>query len=205
MIRLAIDYEKMHDIAHDLLPVFIKSYQDKRGVSAETLIGGLAAVTGDHVLRTFVDADNCNDFWIISDEVDTFLSVDTYDSLSIDSYLSNFGKEAGYHYRNVDRVKTIIKRTAAAIGGEIFPPLTIPKNHYPYEYSPNAAVRYRATMKEIFDAHVMTKRERAICCTYLTGQAIVEAKDVLDPDIAYQLALEMIVGVSKMNIQEEIS
>src|SRR5262249_40464854 len=73
-----------------------------------------------------------------------------------------------------------IAAAAAAImqdrgDGIVFPPLSIPDEHYPAEWSPNAGPRLRGAVREIAAKYGLTPRQTALGLGMATGNLIHQA------------------------------
>lgn len=189
----------MSDAANNIISFLIEEYMDEKGVHAETVLGALAAITGDQILRSTADIENVEDAWISSDAATEAI----FGNEGVYEHLCAVVRNAGGDLANVEDPESIIKRTVEAIGGSPFPPLTIPNDNYPLEFSPNAAFRYREKVRDILDQHNIPQEEYGQCCGYALGQLIDQMKEVLDPALSLKIASEIMFGVTKMNMQKE--
>jgi hypothetical protein len=80
----------------------------------------------------------------------------------------------------------------------VFPPLSIPHEHYPTEWSPNAGPRLRGAVQEIAARYRLTLRHIALALGMATGNLIHQGQDLLPPKIAFQLAVEVMFSTAKM-------
>jgi hypothetical protein len=92
---------------------------------------------------------------------------------------------------------------AAALTGEFALraaglPLSIPDEHYPTEWSPNAGPRLRGAVREIALRYWLTPRQTALALGMATGNLIHQGKDLLPPKIAFRLAVEVMFATAKM-------
>lgn len=106
--------------------------------------------------------------------------------------------DSGVAERGIPNPIEIIRNVADAVGGPSFPPLTVPKPHYPQEYSPNACVRLRPKVIAIADRLDLSRRDLAIALATATYGLIMLSKETLPPAIAVRLAAEIAFGVAKM-------
>ena len=192
---------------HDLMEMLRASYSDSHNrVHAETLIGGAAALTGEFALRSlgkplpdkgFVFGDPINDilFEGASQGRPTLWLV-----------VSDLALNAGLAERDLPDVVDILKRVAARIShiadtghdGGGFPPITVPRENYPHEWSPNAGPRLRHKVTAIGLAHDLSPRQLAFAMAMATGGLISQTRDVLAPAISTQLAAEIMFSTAKM-------
>ena len=112
--------------------------------------------------------------------------------------LRRAGRDAGLSERDIVDPIEVIRNVAAAVGGPSFPPLTVPTEHYPHEYSPNACVRLRPKVIAIADRLELSRRDLAIGLAMAIYGLILLTKDVIPPAISVRLAAEIVFGVAKM-------
>ncbi len=91
----------------------------------------------------------------------------------------------------------MIARTAAAVGGSPYPPMTVEAEHYPREWSPIACSRYRNEIIEIHNEGGLDAQQSLASLGAAVAMLIMQTKDVLPVKISAVLALEMMVGVSR--------
>lgn len=90
----------------------------------------------------------------------------------------------------------IVARTEAAIGGSPFPPLTIPNDQYPSEWSPNACVRHRQAVMTLALEHGESD-PAGIAASLGIGIAVLVGHSN-SPAIMAQLAAEVMIGTARM-------
>ncbi len=171
----------------------IAYYQNERGVHAETVIGALAALFGEWTLRA-TDAPLPAEGWVMSEDA-TDIMLGGLDPLW--GVVSVFAERAGVGEAEMPDSQDTIARTVAAIGRR-YPALSVPEKHFPLEWSPVAAPRFRERVQQIADAHELSGREIAAACAMATGLAISMTKDVVDPRITLRLSQEIAFGVARM-------
>lgn len=106
--------------------------------------------------------------------------------------------EGGLGKTKLPNIEEVITNVARAVGGPSFPPLTVPPEHYPHEWSPNACPRLRDKITEIAAKFDLTRRELAFALATATGRLVVMTKAVLEPAIGITLATEIAFGVAKI-------
>jgi hypothetical protein len=109
-----------------------------------------------------------------------------------------FAERSGLQPRDYPDIVSIRKRIAQAIGSDSFPPLSVPAEHYPHEWSPNAIVRLRSELDSIFASHGLTVVECAVALACTTGALINMTAQTVEPGITTTLALEIMIGTSRM-------
>ena len=107
---------------------------------------------------------------------------------------------AGGDPRSLPSGRALLARMAAAVGGPSYPPLSVDRSHYPHEYSPQAATRFRAKVCVICAAQgIVDPKEYLRHLRARHGDADHLTAKTLVPVVAGTLALEMMFGVSRMN------
>jgi hypothetical protein len=106
--------------------------------------------------------------------------------------------EAGLGKTKLPNIEDVLANVARAVSGPLFSPLTVPQEHYPHEWSPNACPRLRRKITEIAAKYDLTRRELAFVLAPATGRLVVMTKAVLDSAIEITLATEIAFGVAKM-------
>ena len=182
----------------EIAKFLINSYRTERGVHAETLIGGAAALTGEFALRA-VEPVLPENGWVISEKSNALLFEDEQRGEAALSTVIRAGAErAGARPEDLPDPLSVVARVAAAVGGSPFPPLSVPDRHYPHEWSPNACPSLRGGIEEIAAAQGISGREIAMALVFAIAILIDQTKDVLPAAIAATLALEVMIGVSRM-------
>lgn len=174
----------------------LKAYQTERGVHAETVLGACAAICGEFVLRGSTP-HLPETGWIVSDGANGLLFEDG-ERLTVSSVLKDFSRRMGVPDGKFPDFHEVLARTASAIGGDPFPPLTIPKEHYPHEWSPNACFRHRKAIMAIRDCNGLSDEAMALVLAASAGALVEKLRHVLDPEIALLLIAEIATGTTKM-------
>ncbi|TAL27565.1 MAG: hypothetical protein EPN97_17005 [Alphaproteobacteria bacterium] len=185
--------------ADEVVTYLLDAYQDERGVHAETVIGAAAALTGEHILRAcHTDEQLAGNGWITSSPADAFLFEDEQDITIYDLIKAITGLKD-----DMPDMVAITVRTAQAIGGSPFPPLTVDQVNYPHEWSPNAGVTHRDAIMRMAEKRGLSPRERALALGMATAILINSAAGMLDKKISALLAMEIMTGVTKMKPLEQ--
>ena len=178
--------------------VLIEAYRTERGVHAETLIGAAAALTGEFALRA-MEPVLPDEGWVMSETVNLLLfENEERGEIALWTVIRTGAVRAGASLDDLPNPVDVVFRVAEKVGSSPFPPLTIPERHYPHEWSPNACPRLRGMIEEITNKHDLSKTERAMAMAFAIIILIEETKEVLPPAIAATLALEIMIGVSRM-------
>jgi hypothetical protein len=177
----------------DIVNCLIAGYRNERGVHAETAIGAAAALAGEFALRS--TASKLPDSgWVFSPETSQLIFGDP----GLCDMLLETALQAGAAEADLPQSVELAKRIAGAVGGSPFPPLSVPQQHYPHEWSPNACVKFRAEIERIAATHQLSKLETVVAIVMAIQSLIVQAKSALSPAIAARLAMEIMGGVSHM-------
>lgn len=188
----------MQQAADEIVRFLVASYADRRGIHAETIIGAAAALAGEFALKA-TTPDLPESGWLFSDPANRLIH-GTADggAPGLWDLLRDGALAAGAPADDLPDPREVAARTAKAVGSSPYPPLSVPDEHYPHEWSPNACPRLRAGIGEIAGRHGLATAEIPLAL----GRALVmlfgAAKGVLAPAIAATLAVEIMVGVAHM-------
>ena len=174
-------------------------YTSAHGVHAETVICAAAAIVGEWSL--WACGSPVPDIaWVVLPATNALL-VEGDGAAS--RLIAAAVRQAGGAVARLPAGPVLLARTAAAIGSPQFPPLTVDKSHYPQEWSPLAAPRFRADMRSICEKHgLRDPKEIFAACVMAVSLLIAATAKVLDATISGTLALEMMVAVSRMSPAE---
>ena len=174
-------------------------------IHAETIVGGAAALTGEFALRATGLPIPAAGF-VFGDPINQILFEGGDGHLTLWDLLASAAAAIGVANEDLPDAREIFRRIAAAIAviagkGEStdnFPPLSVPTENYPREWSPNAGPRLRATVEKIAAKRTLTPRQTAYALCMATGDLIKQGKDVLAPKVAFRLAIEIMFSTAKM-------
>jgi hypothetical protein len=187
--------EKIVAAAQEIALHLRNSYTSSDGVHAETVIGAAAAITGEWSLAA-CGAPAVGDSWIVIPETNALLFEGPG---AVSRLIVAAVGQAGGAVDKLPDGPTLVTRTAAAMG-HTFPPLTVDAKHFPLEWSPFAAPRFRADIRRIGEKHALRdSRQIYTACGMATSLLISATARVLDPTIAGTLALEIMVAVTRMS------
>jgi hypothetical protein len=182
--------------ASQFVALLMQNYKDANGVHAETIIGAAAAVAGDSV-KDASGLPVCDAQFVVNGESEDLLVGERGSGLAL---IAAAVGNAGGDPRSLPSGRALLARMAAAVGGPSYPPLSVDRSHYPHEYSPQAATRFRAKVCVICAAQgIVDPKEIFVTCALATAMLITVTAKTLDPVVAGTLALEMMFGVSRMN------
>ncbi len=182
----------------DVLKFLITCYRNERGVHAETIIGAAAALAGESALRA-AEPELPESGWVVSEKTSGLLFGDhSKGQVGLWDILREGAAKAGADASDLPDPAEVTARTAKAVGGSPFPPISVPEKHYPHEWSPNACPRLRDGIEQIFADHGLEGADMAKAVVLAIVLLINQTKGVLPPGIAAALALEVMVGVTHM-------
>lgn len=186
----------------DIVTFLLTTYRNDKGVHAETVIGAGAALAGEFALRAAAAARRQPlplKGWVVASDVDALIAVAPEPKMTtLLALIVDAAKDAGMPAAAAPEPLAIIARTAQAVGGSPFPPLTVERSHYPLEWSPNACPRHRATIERIARTHALDELGTAGALALAIAQIIRMTSNVLPPAISARLAAEIMIGVSRM-------
>ena len=183
----------------ELTRLLVRSYKSERGVHAETAIGATAALAGDFALRA-VERNPPASGFVTSEKVSALLfGTDPLGTTGLCGVIRQGAVKAGAAETAIPELEDITARIKEAIeGGGLYPPLSVPEEHYPQEWSPNACPRLRAAAAEICQSHGLNGPKSATALVIACAFLINETREVLPPEIGARIALETMIGVARM-------
>lgn len=176
-------------------------HRDERGVHANTLICTTAAVLGEAILRVVIPEEQLyNDRGIIfSDAANGLICED--DDGSVLDYVIYTAKEVGLTEAQFPDVEEIFRATAAGVGdadSEI-PVLTVAEDQRPMFWSMAGAAFARQQMLDVYTKNKLEPVDAVLAVTLVLCRFLTGTKDVLASEIAFRLALETLVGATKLH------
>jgi hypothetical protein len=186
--------------AKEFIVLLIAEYDGGGGVHAETAIGAAAALTGEFAQRsTGLPIPEDKPRYVFGDAInDVPYEGADEGRATVWKMYEHAALKAGVPKADMPDPTAVIEKVVGSIGGPDFPPLTVPKQHYPREWSPDACVRLRPRIIAIADRCDLSRRELFIALAMATGCLFDLTKNVLPPAIGMRLATEITFGVAKM-------
>jgi hypothetical protein len=189
---------QMGPAAGEIARFLVDAYRNQRGVHSETVIGAAAALTGEFTLRA-AEPKIPERGWVFSERASRIIhGREPQGEIGLWSLIRRSATNAGADAKSLPDASAVAKRVAAAVGGSPFPPLSVPDEHYPHEWSPEACPKFRAAVGTIGAKHGISGEDLAVTLALATGILITQTARVLPPAIAATLALEIMLGVSHM-------
>ena len=184
--------------SNDIATYLINSYQNPRGVHAETVIAAAAALAGEFALRG-VEPALPERGWVASVRASSLIFGNPAKDEPGLWYLLRYGAlKAGAQEAELPQPAEVWTRVTGAVGGAPFPPLSVPERHYPHEWSPSACPRLRGGIEAIARTHGLHGADTAKAMTLAIVLLFQQTNEALPPAIAATLALEVMVGVAHM-------
>jgi hypothetical protein len=200
------DLARAESAADELAQMLRHAYTDRDDrIHAPTIVGGAAALTGEFALRA-AGLPLPKMGFVFGEPINAILFDGRDDQATLWQIIETTASALGLPREDLPDAREIFARIAAAAAaiiqhrgdGTVFPPLSIPDEHYPTEWSPNAGPRLRGAVQEIAARYRLTPRQTALALGMATGNLIDQGKDVLPPKIAFQLAVEIMFATAKM-------
>jgi hypothetical protein len=196
-MEVTADWTKVTLVSKDIINFLLQRYDDKRGVHVETVIGAAAALAGAYALRAAAPLLPGTQY-VISEDANDLLFTGTAIGRPLTGIILQFAEGAGVRGNDLPDPAKINERVIAAFGGTEFPPISVPRRHYPREWSPDATVRLRPSLDLLLTQKGLNALESAVALTAATAGLIQMTSQSIDPKISTTLALEIMIGVSHM-------
>ncbi|GAB5388462.1 MAG: hypothetical protein Alpg2KO_14300 [Alphaproteobacteria bacterium] len=179
--------------------MLLDAYRDEQGkVDPATVIGAAACIAGEQVLMDSTD-DLMEDIaYVTSCASDTLLFEKGPHDLSAWDCLVGPAKQTGIAENDIPRRRHVLERVVDAIGGNMFPRLSVEQTYWPQEWSPAAAPRFRQAFDDLAEEHGLSLEEEALAASAAAGLLIVWTADALPMKIGLQLAAELMVSKTRM-------
>jgi hypothetical protein len=193
----AIDWKKATEASRVIIDYLVAAYRDPRGTHAETVIGAAAALAGAYAQRS-VQPMAPGTGYVVSDKVSEIMFSGGAIGQPLVGIILQFAESAGVPRDRLPDPQAINQRVIAAFNSSSYPPLSVPQDNYPNEWSPNASVRHCTRINALLAEYQLNAMEGAVALTAATAGLIKLTANAIDPGIATTLALEIMIGVSKM-------
>ena len=174
-------------------------HSDERGVHANTLICTTAAILGEAILRVVLpEAQLYGDRGIIFSDQANGLICEDADGNVLD-YLVYTAKEVGLDEALFPDIEEVYQATAAGIDGSEIPVLTVAEEHRPMFWSMAGAAFARQQILDIYQKNKLAPVDAVLAVTLVLCRFLNGSKDVLASEVAFRLALETLVGATKLH------
>ncbi len=191
--------ERIQAAAETFEQMMLDVHRDERGVHINTLLSTACAVLAEAMLRATVPHEQLyGDRGIMYAEEAEYVFWGAEDGNVMD-YLAFTANEIGMTPQTMPDVDEIYKHTAAAIGKSEIPALSVPEDQRPHFWSMAGAAFVRAQMLEIYKRFDLKPMEEVLVCTLLVCRLLNATQNVLQPQLAFRLTLETIVGCLRLH------
>ncbi|MGB4101253.1 MAG: hypothetical protein WBK91_05035 [Alphaproteobacteria bacterium] len=193
--------DRIKSAAEAIEQAMFDMHRDERGVHANTLICTTAAVLGEAVLRAVVpEAQLYGDRGIIFSDPARELICEAEDGNVLD-YLVYTAQEVGMDETQFPDIEEIFEATAAGVntGDAEIPVLTVSEDQRPMFWSIAGAAFARQQVLDIYAANKLTPIEAVLGGTLVLCRFLNGTKEVLASDVAFRLALETLIGTTKLH------
>ena len=174
--------------AEEIVQLATDWHQEESGaLSAETLLATLAALTGEAICRA---ANNMNTQKDIK-EAHAFLN-------ALSEGLKHVVQQAGREAENLSSFESVLEHTQRNPEPQKGIALTVDPYHTPHQPPAHAAAALREDVLFLSQSHGLSEQECAGACLIALGRTVQRVSQVLPPPVAYQMAMEVAVGVAHM-------
>jgi hypothetical protein len=193
------DLKKLSQVGAKIAQHLMQAYRDPRGVHVETIVGAAAVLAGEFALRA--SAPRLPDSgWIAGAPADALMHGGSEKiPVTLWSVVQVVVLSLGVDKAALPNMKAIALRASENLGASSFPPkLSVPQQHLPREFSPNAAPRFRNDVMAIAREAALTPAETALALGFTLGLLIKHAHSVVPAPILALLAAELMVAVTRV-------
>ena len=177
----------------------MQAYRDPRGVHVETIVGAAAVLAGEFALRA--SAPRLPDSgWIAGAPADALIYGGS-DRIPVTlwSVVQVVMLSIGIDRSQMPNMQAIAERASENLDARQFPPkLSVPLEHYPQEFSPNAAPRFRNDVMAIAHEAGLDSTQTALALAFTVALLIKNAHTVVPAPILASLAAELMVAITRM-------
>lgn len=199
MAALATDLKKLSQVGAKIAQHLMQAYRDPRGIHVETVVGAAAVLAGEFALRA--SAPRLPDFgWIAGAPADALIyGGGDKVPVTLWSVVQVVMLGIGIDRSQMPNLPAVAERASANVGAAQFPPqLSVPPEHYPQEFSPNAAPRHRDAVSAIAREASLDPTQSALALAFTVALLIKNAHSVVPAPILAALAAELMIAVTRM-------
>jgi hypothetical protein len=135
--------KKVSQTGAKIAQFLMEAYRDPRGVHVETIVGAAAVLAGEFALRA--SAPRLPDSgWIAGGPADALMFRGFPDKrITMWQVVQIVVLNTGADMSQLPNMDLVATRASESIGKQFPPKLSVPTEHYPHEFSPNAGPRFR--------------------------------------------------------------
>ncbi|WP_020591381.1 hypothetical protein [Kiloniella laminariae] len=193
----------------EIISLLMKHYNRPSGLHNETLLGAAAALAGESALLAAQSGGAAEGRLITGKALRLIFSpVSSPVKSAVNSPVKSSGKTVWTIIRLVLRREGIeiplpdpeaaVKRVTDALGSSPFPPLSIPVQYHPREWSPNACPNLRLKVNEIAARYDLDREGKTMALGFALAYMLAKAGQMIDLQVALTLVLETMIGVAHM-------
>lgn len=193
------DLKKLSQAGARIAQHLMQAYRDPRGVHVETIVGAAAVLAGEFALRASTPRLP-DSGWIAGAPADALMYAGSEKiPVTMWSIVQVVAHELGVDAAQLPNMKAIAMRASENLGAPSFPPkLSVPSEHYPHEFSPNAGPRFRTEVMAIAREAGLDPAETALALAFTLGLLIKNAHSVVPAPILALLAAELMIATPRM-------
>lgn len=193
------DLKKLSQAGARIAEHLMRAYRDSRGVHVETIVGAAAVLAGEFALRASTPLLP-DSGWIAGAPADALMYAGSERiPITMWSIVQVVVHGLGVDAAQLPNVKAIAMRASENLGAPSFPPkLSVPVEHYPHEFSPNAGPRFRNEVMAIAREAGLNPTEIALALAFTLGLLIKNAHTVVPAPILTLLAAELMIATPRM-------
>lgn len=188
-------------VENALYLMFADSYAQNGRLHAETVLGAVAALAGEFAMRATVP-EVPTEGWIIGDEINGLLFEDSLNDaevVTLWSIILRYARAAGATALDEPDWMEICRDNMLAITEQrSFPHLSVPQEHFPHEWSPEACPRFRPILFLLMEEHHLGLHEMALALAGVIGRLLLVCVPTLPISVALLLVAQIMKGVSCM-------
>jgi hypothetical protein len=192
------ELKKISQAGGKIAQFLMQAYRDGRGVHVETIVAAAAALAGEFALRA--SAPRLPDSgWIAGAPADALIFGGFPDKrVTMWGVVHTVLVGSGADNSKLPNMNLIATRASSLIGKEFPPKLSVPLQHFPHEFSPNAAPRFRNDVAAIAREFGLDPTETALALAFTLAMLIKNAHGIVPVDILAMLAAEIMVAMTRM-------
>jgi hypothetical protein len=200
----AADLKKLAQVGARIAQHLMQVYRDPRGIHVETVVGAAAVLAGEFALRASApqlpDSGLPDTGWIAGAPADALIYGGS-DKIPVTlwSVVQVVMLGLGIDRSQMPDLRAVAERASANLGAAQFPPkLSVPPQHYPHEFSPNAAPRHRDAVVAIAREAGLDPTQTALALAFTVALLIKNAHAVVPAPVLASLAAELMIAVTRM-------
>ncbi|MCZ4279852.1 hypothetical protein O4H49_03620 [Kiloniella laminariae] len=185
----------------EIISLLMKHYNKPSGLHNETLLGAAAALTGESALLAAQGGTAAEGKRVTEKALRLIFSPAKPSGRSsgktVWTIIRLMLKREGIEITLPDP-EAALQRMTTALNSSPFPPLSIPVQNHPREWSPNACPALRLKVNEIAARYDLDRTGKTMALGFALAYMLAKAGQMIDLQIALTLVLETMIGVAHM-------